>query len=160
MEYTISTLVENHAGVLARLAQLFSARGFNIVSLTVAETDDPTMSRMTIVVEGDEKVMEQVKKQLNKSIDVVKVYDLTGKNPLVRELCILKVKATPTHRSEIIEIVDIYHASIIDVSHQDVTIEATGETSKVLGIIKLLKPYGIKEIVRTGKVALARSLNI
>ncbi len=159
MEYTISTLVENHPGVLARLAQLFSGRGFNITSLTVAETDDPTMSRMTIVVDGDEKVMEQVKKQLNKSIDVIKIYDLTKKNPIERELIIIKVNTTPTRRSEIIEIVDIFRANIIDVSHTDITIEATGDTTKISALVKMLKPYGIKEIARTGKVAVARSLD-
>ncbi|RLI93931.1 MAG: acetolactate synthase small subunit [Candidatus Altiarchaeales archaeon] len=158
MEYTISTLVENHPGVLARLAQLFSGRGFNITSLTVAETDDPTMSRMTIVVDGDEKVMEQVKKQLNKSIDVIKVYDLTKKEPIERELLIIKVKAPSVKRSQIIEIVDIFRANIVDVSHEDITIEATGDTKKISALVKMLKPYGIKEIARTGKVAMARSL--
>lgn len=158
MEYTISTLVENHPGVLARLAQLFSGRGFNITSLTVAETDDPTMSRMTIVVDGDEKVMEQVKKQLNKSIDVIKVYDLTKKSPIERELLIIKVKAPSSKRSQIIEIVDIFRANIVDVSHDDITIEATGDTKKISALVKMLKPYGIKEIARTGKVAMARSL--
>lgn len=158
MEYTISTLVENRSGVLARLAQLFAGRGFNITSLTVAETDDPTVSRMTIVVDGDEKVMEQVKKQLNKNIDVIKVYDLTNKNPIERELIIIKVKATSSKRSEIIEIVDIFRANVVDVSHTDITIEATGDTSKITALVKMLKPYGIKEMARTDKAAIARSM--
>ncbi len=158
MEYTLSTLVENHSGVLARLSQLFSGRGFNITSLTVAETDDPTVSRMTIVVNGDEAIMEQVKKQLNKSIDVIKVYDLTKQDYIERELLILKVKATANNRSEIIEIVEIFRANIVDVSHNDITIETTGDTKKTSALMKMLKPYGIKEVVRTGKVAIGRSL--
>jgi len=158
MEFTISALVENHAGVLARLSQIFAGRGFNITSLTVAETDDPTISRMTIVVEGDEKVMEQVKKQLNKNIDVIKVYDLTKEKIIDRELLIIKVKADARKRSEILEIVDIFRASIVDVSHNDITIEATGDTDKINALIKMLKPYGIKEMARTGKAALARSM--
>jgi acetolactate synthase-1/3 small subunit len=158
MEFTISALVENHAGVLARLSQIFAGRGFNITSLTVAETDDPTISRMTIVVEGDEKVMEQVKKQLNKNIDVIKVYDLTKEKIIDRELLIIKVKADARKRSEILEIVDIFRASIVDVSHNDITIEATGDTDKINALIKMLKPYGVKEMARTGKAALARSM--
>lgn len=158
MEFTISALVENHPGVLARISQIFAGRGFNISSLTVAETDDPTMSRMTIVVEGDEKTMEQVKKQLNKVIDVIKVYDLTGENVIERELLIIKVKADARKRSEIIEIVDIFRANIVDVSHTDITIEATGDTKKITALVKMLTPYGIKEMARTGKAALPRSI--
>ncbi len=157
MKYTISVLVENHFGVLARLSQLISARGFNIVSLSVGETEDPTMSRMTIVVDGDERVMEQVKKQLNKQIDVIRVFDLTSKNPVERELALIKVSADNKTRSQIIEIVDIFRATIVDVSPKDVMIEVTGDTKKINALINMLHSYGIKEIARTGKVALARS---
>ncbi len=157
MEYTISVLVENHFGVLARLSQLISARGFNIVSLSVGETEDPTMSRMTIVIDGDERVMEQVKKQLNKQIDVIRVLDLTSKNPVERELALIKVTADDSVRTQIIEIVDIFRATIVDVSPKTVIIEATGETKKINALIKMLSVYGIKEIARTGKIALART---
>lgn len=157
MEYTFSVLVENHAGVLARIAQLFSARGFNIAGLSVGETDDPTISRMTIVVDGDERVMDQVNKQLNKLIDVIKVVDLTNLSQVERELVLLKVAATTKNRSEIIEIVDIFQARIADVSLHDVTIEATGDKRKIDSLIKMMKPYGIKELARTGRVSMSRS---
>ncbi len=157
MEYTISVLVENHFGVLARLSQLISARGFNIVSLSVGETEDPSMSRMTIVIDGDERVMEQVKKQLNKQIDVIRVLDLTSKNPVERELALIKVSADASVRSQIIEIVDIFRATIVDVSHKSVMIEATGDTKKINALIDMLRMYGVREIARTGKIALARS---
>ncbi len=158
MYYTVSLLVENRFGVLARISQLISGRGFNIVSLTVAETDEPSTSRMTIVIDGDEKIMEQVKKQLNKCIDVIKVFDLTKTEPVERELMLVKVRADSKTRSQIIEIGDIFRANIVDVSPTDLTIEVTGDSKKVSALLKLLKPYGIKEVARTGKVAIARSM--
>ncbi|MDD5066757.1 MAG: acetolactate synthase small subunit [bacterium] len=157
MEYIFSVLVENKPGVLARISQLFSARGYNITSLTVGETDDPTISRMTIVVDGDEKIMDQVKKQLNKLIDVVKVVDLTSLPQIERELLLIKVNADKKMRSEIIEIAEIFRAKIVDVSDSDVTLEATGQKDKIDALIKLLKGYKIKELARTGRSCLPRS---
>lgn len=157
MEYTFSVLVENKSGVLARISQLFSARGYNITSLTVGETDDETISRMTIVVDGDERIMDQVKKQLNKLIDVIKVIDLTSLPQIERELLLIKVMADKKVRSEIIELADIFQAEIVDVSEEDITIEATGDKKKIDTLIKLLKSYGIKEMARTGRSSLARS---
>lgn len=157
MNYILSVLVENHAGVLARISQLFSARGFNISSLSVGETEDPTISRMTIVVEGDERTMDQVKKQLNKLIDIIKVVDLTNLAQVERELLLIKVKAGRNVRSEIIQIVDIFRAKIVHVSTNEIIIEGVGDMNKMDALIKLLKPYGITELVRTGRVSMART---
>lgn len=156
MNYTLSVLVENHFGVLARVSGLFSARGFNITSLAVAETEDPTVSNMTIVVDGDERILDQVKKQLNKLIDVIKVKDLSEQEHVSRELALIKVGVDSTKRSEIIEIADVFKARIVDISHEIITLEVTGNTKKVDAIVDLLKTYGIKEMARTGKVALVR----
>lgn len=156
MRHTISVLVENKSGVLARIAGLFSGRGFNIDSLCVAETDDPTTSIMTIVTHGDDKIIEQIEKQLNKVIDVIKVNDLTKEEHVERELVLIKVGIENGKRSEIMEIVDIFRAKIIDVGHKTLVVETTGDEDKLVALIKLLKPFGIKEIVRTGKIALVR----
>ncbi|KPK38082.1 MAG: acetolactate synthase [Omnitrophica WOR_2 bacterium SM23_29] len=156
MKHTISALVENHPGVLARISGLFSARGFNIDSLAVGETEDPTVSRMTIVVEGDERTLEQVKKQLNRLIDVITVQDLTQKEFLDRELILIKVKVTQKDRAQIIEIAETLKANIADVGLNTITLEGVGESAKIDTMIELLKPFGIKEIVRTGKIAMAR----
>ncbi len=156
IQYTLSVLVENHFGVLARVAGLFSARGFNISSLAVAETEDPTVSVMTIVVAGDERVIDQVKKQLNKLIDVIKVKDLTEQRHISRELALIKVAIDPARRREIIEIADVFKGRVVDISHEALTIEITGDTQKIDAVIELLKAYGIKEMARTGKVALLR----
>jgi len=157
MKHTIAVLVENHPGVLARISGLFSARGFNIDSLAVGETEDPTVSRMTIVVEGDERTLEQVKKQLNKLIDVITVQDLTQKKFIDRELILIKVEAvTAKDRNQIIEIAETIEANIADIGSQTITIEGTGETSKIKKLTELLKPFGIKEIARTGKIAMAK----
>lgn len=156
MKHTVSVLVENKAGVLARVAGLFSGRGFNINSLTVGETQDPTMSRMTIVVSGDDSVLEQVNKQLNKLIDVIKVQDFKTGTFAESELIVLKVHASAKTRSEILQIVDIFQGKILDVTEKNVIIEATGTTDKLDSFISLIKPYGIKEMARTGKVALAK----
>jgi len=158
-KHIISVLVENRFGVLARIAGLFSGRGFNIDSLTVAETDDPEISRMTIVSTGDEQILEQINKQLNKLIDVIKVSDFTGEEYVERELALIKVKAEGQDRSEIIPLVNIFRARTVDVSIDTMTIEITGDENKIKAFIDMLRPYGIHELVRTGKVAIKREKN-
>ncbi|HHX24383.1 MAG: acetolactate synthase small subunit [Tepidanaerobacteraceae bacterium] len=159
MKTTLSVLVENHPGVLSRVAGLFSRRGFNIDSLAVGTTENPDISRMTIVVEGDEYVVEQVKKQLNKLIDVIKVSKILPEDSVTRELVLIKVDAEPHIRSEIIQIAEIFRANIVDVSRKSMTIELTGDKEKVLAFEELLKPFGIKELVRTGVIAVNRGTN-
>ena len=154
--HTISALVENHFGVLCRISGLFSSRGFNIDSLSVGETEDPKVSRMTIVVNGDDRVLEQVVKQLNRLIDVIKVIDITHGTFIERELALIKVKSDPTTRSEIIQISEVFRASIVDVSTHSMTIEATGKVDKINAMITMLAQYGITEMARTGNVALLR----
>ncbi|MBM3211078.1 acetolactate synthase small subunit [Candidatus Poribacteria bacterium] len=156
MRHTISVLVENKSGVLARVAGLFSGRGYNIDSLNVAETEDPTISRMTIVARGDDRILEQITKQLNRLIDTIKVTDLTSEEHVERELVLVKVSATAKARSEIIQISDIFRANIVDVSHETLVISVTGDGDKVNAMIDMLRPYGIKEIARSGKVAILR----
>jgi acetolactate synthase-1/3 small subunit len=156
MKHTISILVRNQSGVLARIAGLFSARGYNIDSLCVAQTHDPEYSCMTIVSKGDEKILEQINKQLNKLIDVLKVNDFREQDCIIRELALVKVNSTATTRSEIMQLVDIFRAKIIDVSLKTLTIEITGPEAKIKAMIDLLRPFGIKEIVQTGRVAMAR----
>jgi len=155
-KHTMAILVENKFGVLSRVAGLFSARGYNIESLSVGETLDPTVSRMTIVVRGDEFVIEQVMKQLHKLIDVIKVSDLTDDHHVERELLLIRVNAEPQHRAEILRTADIFRAKVIDVTPTSFTLESTGEEGKLEALIELLRPMGIQEIVRTGKVAIAR----
>ena len=155
-KHTIAILVENKFGVLSRVAGLFSARGYNIESLSVGETLDPTVSRMTIVVRGDEFVIEQVMKQLHKLIDVIKVSDLTDDSHVERELVLIRVNAEPQHRAEVLRTADIFRAKVIDVTAASFTLEATGDEAKLEALIELLRPMGIQEIVRTGKVAIAR----
>jgi len=156
MERIISVLVENKVGVLARVAGLFSARGYNIESLSVAPTLDPTTSMITIVTQGDDRVIEQIIKQLNKVIEVLKVVDLTETNYLDRETALIKIHTRPEHRDEAIRIADIFRAKIVDSSPTTYTVEVTGDVDKVEALINLLKPLGIKELVRTGRVAIAR----
>jgi len=156
MRRTISVLVENKPGVLARTSGLFSARGFNIDSLSVGETEDPSVSRMTIVVRGDERILEQVEKQLNKLIDVIKVSEYSQVEHLERDLALVKVKADESNRSEILQIVDIFRAKIVDVSPDSVIIEITGDEEKIQALLNMVRPFGIKEMVRTGIVAMAR----
>jgi len=160
MKHTISVLVENHFGVLAHVAGLFSSRGFNISSLAVGETEDSRFSRMTIVVAGDEKVLEQIMKQLNKLIDVIKVVDLTMQESIDRELLLVKINVTSDTRMEIMQIVQSFRAKIVDVSVHAMTVEVTGTESKVDAMLELLRPYGIKEVARTGTIALARKLEL
>ncbi len=156
MKHTISVLVENKAGVLARIAGLFSARGFNIDSLAVGETQDPSISRMTIVVKGDNAVVEQVCKQLNKLIDVIKVQDFMGKDFVGRELILVKVSVDGKTRHEVLQIVEIFRAKTIDIKTKSMTIEVTGNDLKVNAILDMLRPFGIKELSRTGRIAIAR----
>jgi acetolactate synthase I/III small subunit len=156
-KHTIAVLVENKFGVLSRVAGLFSARGYNIESLSVGETLDPTVSRMTLVVRGDAFIIEQVIKQLHKLIDVIKVTDLSEEDHVEREMLLLKVNAEPTSRAEILRIADIFRAKVVDVTPTTYTLEITGEEGKIEAIIDLLRPFGIQEVVRTGKVAIARS---
>jgi len=155
-KYTISLLVDNEPGVLARVAGLFSGRGFNIESLCVAETLDPQISRITLVTRGDEAIAEQIKKQLNKLINVIKVYDLTGTEFVEREMALIKVRAKAEHRAEILRIVDIFRGKVVDVNPTHYTIEVTGTADKLSAILSLLRPIGIKEIARTGAIALQR----
>ncbi len=155
-KHTIAVLVENKFGVLSRVAGLFSARGYNIESLSVGETLDPTVSRMTIVVHGDEFVIEQVTKQLHKLIDVIKVSDLTDDDHVQRELLLIRVNAEPQQRAEILRTADIFRAKVVDVTPQSFTLEATGDEDKLEALLELLRPMGIQELVRTGKVAIAR----
>jgi acetolactate synthase-1/3 small subunit len=156
MKHTISVLVENKFGVLARVASMFSAKGYNIDSLSVGETIDPEMSRMTIVVTGDDMILEQIVKQLRRLIDVIKVVDLTQGNFIDRELVLIKVNTDPSTRSDILTIVDIFRGNIVDVSPKSYTIEVTGDRDKIDALLSLLNPFGIREIARTGKVAMAR----
>ena len=154
MKATLSVLVENKFGVLARVVSLFSARGFNIDSLAVAETEDPTISRMTIVVDADEKTFEQIKKQLNKLIDVIKIYDLTKKDCTERELVLIRVSITPKTRQNVIQAVDSVAAEVVDIGRDSLTVEGTGDAKKIKALLELLRPFGIKEIVRTGRIAM------
>jgi len=156
MRQVLNVLVENQFGVLARVAGLFSGRGFNIKSLSVAETPDPTLSIMTIVTEGDERILEQITKQLNKLIPVVKVIEV-GKVPHVeRELILVKVSANKENRAEILRVVEIFRGKVVDVTPRTYTIEMTGDEDKIRAFLELIKPMGIKEIVRTGTIAIQR----
>ena len=154
--HILSLLVDNEPGVLARVAGLFSGRGFNIESLCVAETMDPAVSRMTLVTTGDMAVLEQIKKQLNKLVNVIKVTDFTDTPFVQREMVLLKVRAKPEHRAEILRTVDIFRSRVVDVSPEYYTVEVTGDENKLSAFLSLLKPTGIKEVSRTGPVALAR----
>jgi acetolactate synthase-1/3 small subunit len=156
MKHTLAVLVENRSGVLSRVASLFSRRGYNIDSLAVGVTEDPEISRMTIVVHGDDHVLEQVTKQLNKLVDVIKVSDIGGDDAVERELALIKVSADVSSRSEIIQIANIFRARIVDVAPKSMTVEVTGDEGKIDAIEKLLRQFGIKEMVRTGKIALVR----
>lgn len=156
MRHTISVLVENEFGVLSRVAGLFSGRGFNIDSLSVAPTLEDGMSRMTIVTRGDDQILEQITKQLNKLIDVIKVIDFTDEAVIERELALVKVSAEDEKRAEVLRIVDIFRAKIVDVTPKSYTIEATGAPAKIDAILELLRPLGLKELVRTGAVAIGR----
>jgi len=156
MQHIISVLVENKFGVLSRVSGLFSGRGFNIESLSVGPTLDSTVSLMTIVTEGDDRIIEQITKQLNKLVDIIKVVDLTEKDYLERETALIKIHTQPEDRAEALRVADIFRAKVVDSTPNTYTIEITGDTNKIEAIINLLRPLGIKEMVRTGRIAIAR----
>ena len=156
MKHTLVALVGDKPGVLNRMVSLFRRRGFNIESIAVGHSEVPHLSRVTIVVNGSTAMVEQVRKQLDKVVDVVKVADITGDNITIRELALIKVRATSATRSEIIEIADIFRASIVDVASDSLTIEITGDEDKVDSMLKLLRGFGIREIARTGRIAMVR----
>jgi acetolactate synthase-1/3 small subunit len=155
-KHILSMLVDNQPGVLSRVAGLFSGRGFNIDSLCVSETVDPLVSRITLVAVGDMSILEQIKKQLNKLINVIKVWDFTDTEFVQRETALVKVRAKPENRAEILRMADIFRATVVDVGTEFYTLEVTGDEGKISALLKLLKPLGIREIARTGPVALAR----
>ena len=154
--HILSMLVDNEAGVLSRVAGFFSGRGFNIDSLCVSETTDPLVSRITLVAMGDMVILEQIKKQLNKLVNVIKVLDFTETEHIQRETALVKVRAKPENRAEILRMADIFRSRVVDVGTEYYTLEVTGDEGKINAFLKLLKPLGIKEIARTGVVALAR----
>jgi len=155
-KHVLSILVDNQPGVLSRIAGLFSGRGYNIESLCVAETTDPLVSRITIVTKANTLGIEQINKQLNKLINIIKVHELTGTAYVEREMALIKVKAKPENRAEILRIVDIFRCKVVDVGLEHYTIEVTGDEGKLSAIMSLLKPIGIKEIAKTGIIALYR----
>ncbi|MBC7240451.1 MAG: acetolactate synthase small subunit, partial [Chloroflexi bacterium] len=155
MKRTFSVLVENQPGVLTRVAGLFGRRGFNIQSLAVGVTQDPSLSRMTIVVDGDDRVLEQVQKQLNKLVNVIKVSVLEAPEAIGRELALVRVHAPPAQRTAIMQVVDIFRAKIVDVARRSLVVEITGDEDKVSAMVDLLREFGIMEVVRTGKIAMA-----
>lgn len=158
MRHTISLLVDNESGVLSRIAGLFSARGFNIESLCVAESLEPDTSRITLVTSGDPNIIEQVTKRFNNMVNVIKVSDLTGDTRVEREMILVRVEANKETRAEILRIVDIFRAKVVDVSQKNYMLELTGDIDKISAFIDLLKPLGIKEIARTGTVAMTREV--
>jgi acetolactate synthase-1/3 small subunit len=160
MRHTLSVLVENEPGVLSRVAGLFSGRGFNIESLNVAPTLEEGVSLMTIITEGDDLIVEQIIKQLRKLITVIKVVDLSYAQAVEREMVLLKVNAEEQHRAEILRIVDIFRCKVVDVSPTELSLEVTGDRGKIKALINLLQRFGIKEIARTGAVAMRRSMQL
>ena len=154
--HTLSVLVEDTPGVLARVASLFSRRGFNIQSLAVGATEQKNMSRMTIVVTAEETPLEQITKQLNKLINVIKIVELDDDNSVSRELALIKVRADGGIRSQVIEAVNLFRAKVVDVSPESLTIEATGDRGKIEALLRVLEPFGIREIVQSGVVSLSR----
>ncbi len=155
-KHIFSMLVDNQPGVLSRVAGLFSGRNFNIESLVVAATIDPLVSRITIVTKANEPVIEQIEKQLNKLVNVIKIRDLTGPASVKREMALICIKAKPEFRAEILRIVDIFRCKVIDVGRKHYIIEVTGDEGKITALLKLLKPMGIKKLARTGPLALLR----
>lgn len=155
-KHTLSVTVENKPGVLTRVTTLFRRRGYNIESLTVGQTENPTISRITLVVTGDDQIIEQVTKQLYKLVDVIKIIDITEERAVERELVLVKVKADNSVRSEIVQIVDIFRGRIVDIGRSSLIVEATGDSGKIDAIEEALAPFGIIELVRTGKVAMVR----
>ena len=156
MRHVISVLVENKPGVLAHISGMFSARGFNIDSLTVGETEDARFSRMTIVTRGEDAVIEQIRKQLERVVDVIKVIDFSGQDYVERDLMLIKVHAPAGRRGEIFELAEVFKGKVVDIGPKHVMLEVSGPESKLEALITMLKPYGIKELARTGRVGLRR----
>ncbi len=158
-QYVLSVIVENEPGILSRVAGLFSRRGYNIKSLSVGETEDPKISRMTIVVTGDGQIVEQIKKQLQKLIDVIKISELEPEASVYRELALVKVISNEQNRPSILEVVEIFRGKVIDIAKESLTIELTGDQHKINAFVDLMKAYGVSEMARTGVTALARFNN-
>lgn len=156
MRHTLSVLVENKFGVLTRISGLFSGRGFNIDTLNVAPTQDPTTSRMTVVVVGDDNTLEQITKQLNKLVEIIKVQDFRDGEYVDRELVLVKIGVDAKTRPEVMQICDIFRAKIVDVAHKALTVELTGNESKIVAFLELMETFGIRDLTRTGKVAMPR----
>jgi acetolactate synthase-1/3 small subunit len=160
VRYTLAALVENHFGVLARVAGLFSRRGYNIESLAVGPTEDPSVSRMTIVMDGDARERDQMVRQLDKLVDVIRCAHIPGEDMVARELALIKVSAEPERRPAITQIVEMFRAKVVDVGHRTLTVEITGDEQKVNALIEMMGEFGIEEVARTGLVALARGANV
>lgn len=156
MKHTLAVTVDNQPGVLARVTTMFRRRGFNIDSLTVGTTENPSISRMTIVVQGDDQIIEQVTKQLYKLVNVIKIIDVTQERAVERELVLIKVRADASVRTEVMQIVEIFRARIVDIGKNNLIIEVTGDSDKIDAIEEALRPFGIAELVRTGKIAMLR----
>ena len=156
MKHIISTLVQNEAGVLAHISGLFAGRGFNIDSLAVGETEDPAVSRMTIVAEGDEQILEQIVKQLRKVVTVIKVQDFSGRDYVERDLMLVKINAPAARRAEIVQLAQLFRARVVDVGANELMVELSGPEGKIEAFLALVRPYGIKETCRTGRVAMLR----
>ena len=159
-KHTISAVVENQPGVLAHVAGMFAARSFNIDSLAVGRTEDPNLSRMTIIVVGDDATLEQVRKQLGKIISVVKIYDYTGQNLVQRDLMLIKITAPPEKRPEIQAIIDMFRAKVVDIGPKFVMVEVTGPEEKIEAFIDMCRPYGVKDVARTGMIAMTRHTRV
>ena len=159
MKYVLGVLVDNHPGVLSRVSGLFSRRGFNIESLAVGVTENPAVSRITIVVDGDEYIVGQVTKQLNKLINVIKV-SIIGEDSISRELALIKVRATPATRNQIVDIVNIFRAKVVDVNRNSVIVEITGDSKKIAALEEMLDDFGILEMVRTGNISIDRGMRM
>lgn len=157
MLHTLAVLVENHPGVLIRVAGLFARRGYNIDSLTVCQTEDPELSRMTIVVNGDDQVIEQVKNQLSKLVVVHTVMDLTAESVVDRELALVRIEISADTRSAVLQTVDVFRGRVVDMGRTNITVELTGDIAKIDAFVHAIQPYGLLELVRTGKIAIMRS---
>lgn len=157
MLHTLAVLVENHPGVLIRVAGLFARRGYNIDSLTVCQTEDPDVSRMTIVVNGDDQVIEQVRNQLSKLVVVHTVTDLTGESVVDRELALIRVEVSAETRSVVLQTIEVFRGRVVDMGRSNITVELTGDIAKIDAFVHAIRPYGLLELVRTGKIAILRS---
>jgi len=157
MLHTLAALVENHPGVLTRVAGLFARRAYNIDSLSVCQTDDPELSRMTIVVNGDDQVIEQVRNQLNKLVIVHSVTDLTAESVVDRELALIRIRVSSETRSDVLQTVDIFRGRVVDMGRTNLTVELTGDVGKINAFVRAIRPFGLLELVRTGKIVIERS---